>query len=155
MHVLFVCWGNICRSPAAECTFRKLLEEGGLSDEITCDSAGTIGSHQGTPPDSRMRQAAQARGLTIAGSARMINDQDYQKADLIVTMDDFNFSEVSKLAPDPTLKKKMRPFCDFVSTDDREVPDPYYGGVSGFEKVLDLMDDGCQQILEYIQKKPA
>ena len=101
MHVLFVCWGNICRSPAAECTFRKLLEEGGLSDKITCDSAGTIGSHQGNPPDSRMRQAAQARGLTIAGSARMINDQDYQQADLIVTMDDFNFSEVSKLAPCP------------------------------------------------------
>ena len=155
MHVLFVCWGNICRSPAAECTFRKLLEESGLSNKITCDSAGTIGSHQGNPPDSRMRQAAQARGLTIAGSARMINDQDYQKADLIVTMDDFNFSEVSKLAPAPALKKKMRPFCDFVSTDDREVPDPYYGGVSGFEKVLDLMDDGCQQILEHIQKKPA
>ncbi|MDA9120059.1 low molecular weight phosphotyrosine protein phosphatase [Opitutales bacterium] len=155
MHVLFVCWGNICRSPAAECTFRKLLEEGGLSDKITCDSAGTIGSHQGNPPDSRMRQAAQARGLTITGSARMINDQDYQKADLIVTMDDFNFSEVSKLAPDPVLKKKMRPFCDFVSTEDREVPDPYYGGVSGFEKVLDLMDDGCQKILKHIQIKPA
>ena len=72
MHVLFVCWGNICRSPAAECTFRKLLDERGLGDKFTCDSAGTIGSHQGNPPDSRMRQAAQGRDLTITGAAWMI-----------------------------------------------------------------------------------
>jgi len=153
MHILFVCWGNICRSPAAECTFKKLVDERGLSQKISCDSAGTIGSHQGNPPDSRMRQAAQARNLTIAGAARMINDQDYHQADLIVTMDDFNFSEVSKLAPDPSLKKKIRPFCDFVSSSDREVPDPYYGGPSGFEKVLDLLDDGCVRLLDHLEKE--
>ena len=155
MHVLFVCWGNICRSPAAECTFQKLLDNRGLSGKISCDSAGTIGSHQGNPPDSRMRQAAQARGLNISGSARMINDQDYQKADIIVTMDDFNFSEVNKLAPDSSQKKKIRPFCDFVSSSDREVPDPYYGGPSGFEKVLDLLDDGCVRLLDHLESKPG
>ncbi|MEK9772833.1 MAG: low molecular weight protein-tyrosine-phosphatase [Opitutae bacterium] len=153
MHILFVCWGNICRSPAAECTFRKLLEDRGLGNKFTCDSAGTIGSHQGNPPDSRMRQAAHSRGLTIAGAARMIKDQDYDKADLIVTMDDFNFSEVNKLAPAPSYKKKIRPFCDFVSSSDREVPDPYYGGPSGFEKVLDLLDDGCMNLLDHLEKK--
>ena len=100
-----------------------------------------------------MRQAARDRGLTISGSARMINDDDYEKADMIITMDDFNFSEVNKLAPDSAYKKKIRPFCDFVSTGDREVPDPYYGGPSGFENdLLDLMEDGCVRILEHLQK---
>ena len=153
MHVLFVCWGNICRSPAAECTFKKLVAERGLSEKISCDSAGTIASHQGNPPDSRMRQAAQARNLTIAGAARMIKDQDYHEADLIVTMDNFNFSEVNKLAPDHSFKTKVRPFCDFVSSSDKEVPDPYYGGPSGFQKVLDLLDDGCVQLLDELEKK--
>jgi protein-tyrosine phosphatase len=152
MHLLFVCWGNICRSPAAECTFQKLLDDRGLSDDITCDSAGTIGSHQGNPPDSRMREAARARGLTIRGSARMITDDDFRKADMIITMDNFNFSEVNKLAPESGLKKKIQPFCDFVSTGDREVPDPYYGGPSGFEKVLDLMEDGCVRLLDSLPR---
>lgn len=155
MHILFVCWGNICRSPAAECTFRKVIENRGLASKYTCDSAGTIGSHQGNPPDSRMRQAAQDRGLTISGAARMIRDQDYSEADLIVTMDDFNFSEVHKLMPDPSFKSKVRPFCDFVSSSDREVPDPYYGGPSGFEKVLDLLDDGCDRLLDHLEKESA
>ena len=155
MHLLFVCWGNICRSPAAECTFRKLVEDQGLADKISCDSAGTIASHQGNPPDARMRQAAEARGIPIKGSARMINDKDYHDADLIITMDNFNFSEVNKFAPDPSLKKKIRPFCDFVTTEDSEVPDPYYGGPAGFEKVLDLLEDGCGQILNHIQKTSA
>ena len=83
----------------------------------------------------------------------MIRDQDYSEADLIVTMDDFNFSEVHKLMPDPSFKSKVRPFCDFVSSSDREVPDPYYGGPSGFEKVLDLLDDGCVQLLDHLEKQ--
>ena len=153
MHVLFVCWGNICRSPAAECTFKKLVEKRKLSNKISCDSAGTIASHQGNAPDSRMRNAANARNLTIVGAARMINDQDYEKADLIVTMDKFNFSEVNKLAPDNSYKNKIRSFCDFVSSSDCEVPDPYYGGASGFEKVLDLLDDGCAHLLDELEKK--
>ncbi len=85
----------------------------------------------------------------------MITDKDYHDADLIITMDNFNFSEVNNFAPDPSLKKKIRPFCDFVTSEDREVPDPYYGGPAGFEKVLDLLEDGCVQILSHIQKKSA
>lgn len=129
------------------------MNERGLGEKISCDSAGTIGSHQGNPPDSRMRQAAQGRNLKISGSARMINDQDYHKSDLIVTMDNFNFAEANKLAPDSALKKRIRPFCDFVTSSDREVPDPYYGGPSGFEKVLDLLDDGCVQLLDHLEKQ--
>ncbi|MBL6827470.1 MAG: low molecular weight phosphotyrosine protein phosphatase [Opitutales bacterium] len=153
MHILFVCWGNICRSPAAEATFRKLLTENGLDDKITCDSAGTIGQHHGNPPDSRMQSAARSRNLPISGTARMANDQDFEQADLILTMDDFNFSELTKLAPSDEACKKIVPFCTYVSSDTNEVPDPYYGGASGFEKVLDLLEDGCGNLLQQVIKE--
>ena len=110
MHILFVCWGNICRSPAAEATFRKVVKNEGLQDKITIDSAGTISSHQGNPPDSRMTAAARNRNLTIQGSARKVNALDFEKADMLVTMDHFNFSELSKLAPDSEARKQDRSF---------------------------------------------
>ena len=153
MHILFVCWGNICRSPAAEATFRKVVKKEGLDEKITIDSAGTISTHQGNPPDSRMTAAAKDRDLTIQGSARKANLLDFEKADMLVTMDHFNFAELSKLAPDSEAEKKIIPFCNFVSSDDDEVPDPYYGGSSGFEKVLDLLEDGCVNLLEHIKTK--
>jgi len=155
MHIIFVCWGNICRSPAAEATFRKLLLDHSLEDKITCDSAGTISQHQGNPPDPRMQKAAQARQLTIGGTARKANKQDFKNADLLLTMDHFNFSELSKLAPTPDMKSKIKPFCDFINSGVQEVPDPYYGGKSGFEKVLDLLEEGCKNLLEKIQVKDA
>jgi len=153
MYILFVCWGNICRSPAAEATFRKIVEQEGLGDQITIDSAGTISTHQGNPPDSRMARAARDRDITTSGAARKVNDLDFEKADLLITMDHFNFSELSKLAPSPEAKSKIIPFCDFVSSHDTEVPDPYYGGASGFEKVLDLLEDGCASLLKHIKPK--
>lgn len=153
MHILFVCWGNICRSPAAEATFRKVVKEEGLEEKITIDSAGTISTHQGNPPDSRMSAAGRDRNLTIHGSARMVKLLDFEKADMLVTMDHFNFSELSKLSPDSEAEKKIIPFCNFVSSEDTEVPDPYYGGSSGFEKVLDLLEDGCVSLLEHIKTK--
>lgn len=153
MHVLFVCWGNICRSPAAEATFRKLIIEEGEEGKISCDSAGTISQHHGNPPDPRMQKAALARSLPIAGTARMVRDEDFITSDLILTMDKFNFSELSKLAPDEQSKKKIIPFCDFVSTQDKEVPDPYYGGSDGFEKVLDLLEDGCSNLMQKIKSE--
>lgn len=153
MHILFVCWGNICRSPAAEATFRKVVKNEGLQDKITIDSAGTISSHQGNPPDSRMTAAARNRNLTIQGSARKVNALDFEKADMLLTMDHFNFSELSKLAPDSEAENKIVPFCKFVSSEDSEVPDPYYGGTSGFEKVLDLLEDGCVNLLQHIKAK--
>ncbi len=153
MHIIFICWGNICRSPAAEATFRKLVSERGLSDKITCDSAGTISQHHGNPPDVRMQKAARGREVQTTGSARMVTDEDFEHADLILTMDKFNFSELQQLAPSPELGKKIQPFCDYVSTSDSEVPDPYYGGASGFEKVLDLLEDGCERLLDKLEEE--
>ena len=153
MHILFVCWGNICRSPAAEATFRKIVEQEGLGDQISIDSAGTISQHQGNPPDHRMQNAAKARNLPISGRARMVEKTDFEKADMLLTMDNFNFSELSKLAPENEHQKKIVPFCNFVSSEDSEVPDPYYGGAFGFEKVLDLLEDGCTSLLLHLKQK--
>ena len=83
----------------------------------------------------------------------MIRDEDYRQADLIVTMDHFNYSELSRMAPNPDAKLKIKPFCDYVSSSDSEVPDPYYGGSDGFEKVLDLLEDGCVRLLDEIEQK--
>ena len=154
-HVVFVCWGNICRSPAAEATFRKLLEDRKLDDQISCDSAGTINQHAGNPPDPRMQAAAKARDLPIGGRSRMANDEDFFRADLLVTMDDFNFSELSALTPDEESLGKIRPFCEYLTSHVREIPDPYYGGSSGFEKVLDLLMEGCVNLLDEIEKQLA
>jgi protein-tyrosine phosphatase len=100
-----------------------------------------------------MARAARDRNISTSGTARKVNDLDFEKADLLVTMDNFNFSELSKLAPNDELKNKIIPFCDFVSSGESEVPDPYYGGASGFEKVLDLLEDGCISLLEHVKQK--
>ena len=152
MHIVFVCWGNICRSPAAEATFRKLLKERSLEKKITCDSAGTIAQHHGNPPDPRMQKAAKTRAIPLVGTARIANDQDFHHADLLLTMDNFNFSELSKLAPASSLLSKIKPFCDYVQSDVNEVPDPYYGGESGFENVLNLLEEGCFNLLNELEK---
>ena len=152
MHILFVCWGNICRSPAAEATFRKLVQESEWEGKLTCDSVGTISSHEGNPPDTRMQSAAKARGIKTAGHSRMITNKDFVEADWLLTMDDFNFSELNQLCPDDRFRRKIRPFCDFVSGPSKEVPDPYYGGPSGFELVLDLLEDGCIGLLSELSE---
>ena len=95
-----------------------IVEKEGLSDKITIDSAGTISTHQGNPPDSRMRSAASARNISINGSARKVNTLDFEKADMLITMDNFNFSELSKLAPNKEAETKIVPFCNFVSSND-------------------------------------
>ena len=134
MHILFVCWGNICRSPAAEATFRKLLTENGLDEKITCDSAGTIGQHHGTPHVSRILSAARSWNLPISGSASMANDQVFVVADLILTMDILIFQLSNWLLAMRLVRRLC--LCTYVSSGTNEVPDPYYGGASGFEKVL-------------------
>ncbi|MGB0372938.1 MAG: low molecular weight protein-tyrosine-phosphatase [Opitutales bacterium] len=152
--VLFVCMGNICRSPAGECIFRHIVESEGHSDTIEIDSAGTIGFHTGNSPDSRMRSAGAKRGYRIEGAARQLAEDDFQKFDLIVTMDDANFENASAIAPQGESRASLRKFCDFCEHhSDQEVPDPYYGGQSGFEHVLDLMEDGCRGILKYTLEK--
>jgi protein-tyrosine phosphatase len=100
-----------------------------------------------------MQKAAKDRDIQTCGTARMVTSEDFSSADMLITMDNFNFSELSQLAPDQKAKAKIKPFCDFVSTADTEVPDPYYGGAQGFEKVLDLLEDGCVHLLDDIQSK--
>lgn len=151
VRILFVCMGNICRSPAAEGVFRNLVEARGFRDAITIDSAGTIDFHAGEPSDERMRRAAQKRGLHLQSIARGIDRADFDRFDWIVTMDDENFRNVAAAAPDANARRKVRRFTDWVSLPDvREVPDPYYGGVSGFDHVLDLLEDGSGRLLDWI-----
>ena len=154
--LLFVCMGNICRSPAGEAVMRHLIEAGGLTDQIECDSAGTIAFHTGNPPDQRMHTAAKKRGINTGGRARQICNDDYYLFDLILTMDDENLENVLSMAPAGDYPAEIRPFCHFVTgSTATEVPDPYYGGAQGFETVLDLLEDGCVNLLEHAQSQLA
>jgi protein-tyrosine phosphatase len=149
---LFVCLGNICRSPAAEIILRKLAADAGRAGDFEIDSAGTIGHHQGAPPDPRMADALIKRGFKIHGQARRIDADDLKKFDLIITMDETNHSDVRQLDPSGNLHWKIRPFVSYCRHhDDPRVPDPYYGGKRGFDHVIALLEDGCGKILESLQ----
>lgn len=149
--ILFVCMGNICRSPSGENVMQKLLDEAGLSQTVRCDSAGTIGYHIGNPPDPRMSAAGRKRGLPMTGSARQVKASDLDTFDLVLAMDDENFADLERLST-PKNRHKIKRFCDYcIQYSDTKVPDPYYGGPQGFEHVLDLLEDGCAQILKQIQ----
>lgn len=144
--ILFVCMGNICRSPAAEGVFRKLVNDAGLADAFEIDSAGTIGYHAGDRADSRMRAAAAQRGYSLDSIARRVKPEDFDDFDLIVTMDEDNFLTVQTMGSGSARVVRM---CDYSSDSQvREVPDPYYGGSDGFELVLDLLEDSCANLLK-------
>ncbi len=150
IKVLFVCLGNICRSPAAEGVFLSLLKSKGLEGQFFVDSAGTGGWHIGSTPDKRMQQAANRRGIKLPSLARQITEKDLDDFDLILTMDDENYDSVQTLAKRSKLKvsaniRKMLSYSRF--SDLAEVPDPYYGGDQGFEDVLDLLEDSCEGLL--------
>ena len=130
---------------------RKLLKNSELSD-IRCDSAGTISTHQGNAPDPRMAAAGRRRGLPMTGRARGVTQADFDRFDLILAMDHSNLEDLKHMAPDKVAQAKVRLFCDFCRTHEtNEVPDPYYGGAQGFERVLDLLEDGCGGILEQLR----
>ena len=154
--LLFVCLGNICRSPAAEGVFLHLLEARGLSHQFLVDSAGTGGWHVGNPADRRMRAAAERRGIHLPSRARQIELADFGNFDRILTMDDDNLQAVRSLAgelgarSDLALVEPMTSHCRRFS--DKEVPDPYYGGEQGFEHVLDLLEDACSGLLETLTR---
>lgn len=153
-RVLFVCMGNICRSPAAEIIFRKLVEEEGLSKNIEIDSAGTIGYHSGNPPDHRMSETLRQRGYTITGRSRQIQAEDLERFDWILTMDGDNFDDVCLLDPSGTKRNKIHPMVEFATQhEDRNVPDPYYGGQARFEHVADLLEDACDGLLLRVLKE--
>jgi len=146
--ILFVCMGNICRSPTAEAVFNKLVADAGRSSEFTVDSAGTIGYHAGSPPDSRMRAAAESRGYRLESVARQIRPEDYDRFDMIVTMDEENYREVTANDPGSLARiEKMCDYCEIHQVD--EVPDPYYGGERGFHRVIDILEDACSNLLRW------
>lgn len=149
-RILFVCLGNICRSPAAEAMFRALVEREGHGDRFIIDSAGTYGGHSGERSDVRMRRAAAARGIEMTHLARQIREEDFERFDYIIAMDDNNYETLFRLAPDREAGKKIYRFREFLRhhPDWSYVPDPYYEGHEGFELVLDLLEDGCQTLLE-------
>ncbi|MEM6910331.1 MAG: low molecular weight protein-tyrosine-phosphatase [Verrucomicrobiota bacterium] len=145
-RILFVCMGNICRSPAAENVMRSLIEEEGLGQQLACDSAGTIGYHQGNPPDERMSAAGQERGYPFTGSARQVEPQDLQDFHLVLAMDHANLKDLQRMRVPKGVEPRL--FCEFCREhEESAVPDPYYGGDAGFRHVLDLIEDGCRGIL--------
>lgn len=151
--VLFVCLGNICRSPAAEGIFKTKVKEQGLSDKITVDSAGTSGYHIEELPDLRMRKHATRRGYTLDSLSRKFTVNDFDNFDLILVMDDNNHRDVMRLAPDLESEKKVYRMMDFSQDFVYDhVPDPYYSGADGFELVLDLLEDSCDGLLNKIKK---
>jgi protein-tyrosine phosphatase len=147
-RVLFVCMGNICRSPAAEGVMRALAAKAGVAMHV--ESAGVIGCHAGDLPDRRMVAAAKRRGYELVSRARQVARGDFNKFDLILTMDDDNLRGVLGFADNDGERAKVVRFTNYcrVYQGTTEVPDPYYGGGEGFERVLDLLEDGCRGLLE-------
>jgi len=151
-RILFVCMGNICRSPAAETLMKKTIADAGLSNTITIDSCGTINYHAGSPPDQRMINAASRRNIHMTGTARAFTPMDFENFDLIVPMDNDNLQDILAQAHDKTHKEKVTPMATFIKQFKvNAIPDPYYGGENGFDHVLDLLEDGCTNLLEYIR----
>ena len=150
--LLFVCLGNICRSPAAENMMNYLIEREGLAGKITCDSAGTAGYHIGAPPDPRMQAAAKARGLLMVGTARQLVPMDLREFDLILAMDRSNYRDILSLDPQGKYHHKVKMMCSYCTKYNvQEVPDPYYGGPEGFNFVLDLLEDACTNLLQSLK----
>jgi len=159
VRVLFVCLGNICRSPTAEGVFRHKVKQAGLADKIEMDSAGTAAYHLGNPPDSRSQRAAKKRDIDLADlTARQVSSEDFFNFDYVLAADQQNLAilknrlaEVSHGEPPP--KAKVQLFLDYLGQGrGKEIPDPYYGGAEGFEEVLDLCEQASDQLLDTIRK---
>ena len=152
--VLFVCMGNICRSPTAEGFFRKVVTDAGLAEAIHIESAGTHAYHVGAAPDRRAQAAAERRGVTLSSiRARRITEEDFATFDHILVMDKDNLGELLERAPEEH-RSKVRLFLEFAGTGpSAEVPDPYYGNASGFELVLDLVEQASERLLKQIQAR--
>jgi protein-tyrosine phosphatase len=149
--LLFVCLGNICRSPSAENIMRHLIAQAGLGDQIQCDSAGTSSYHVGSTPDRRMTAAAKLRGIDLVGQARQFETSDLTTFDLILAMDRDNYNAICALDRAGHYRDKVHLMCDFCTRHTlKEVPDPYYGGPEGFNLVIDLLMDACTGLLEHI-----
>ncbi len=148
--VLFVCLGNICRSPTGEGVLQKYLDDAGMSEKVFVDSAGTIGYHQGNAADDRMRRAAAARGYDLQSRSRKVQQTDLETFDLVIAMDRSNFEDLQSVHDSPT--STIRMLGDFLDDNwPRDCPDPYYGGSEGFEIVLDMIEAACPPIIEWLR----
>jgi protein-tyrosine phosphatase len=156
LRILFVCTGNICRSPTAEGMMRAKLQKAGLADRVEVDSAGTTDYHVGAPPDDRSQAHALKRGYDLSTlRARQVAQPDFSRFDLILGMDRRNLDWLREACP-PELRDRVRLLVDFARrSHPGHVPDPYYGGARGFEQVLDLLDDACDGLLQVLQQKLA
>lgn len=155
IRILFVCLGNICRSPAAEGVMRAIVEKEGAEKRFELDSAGLYGGHAGELPDRRMRVHAFQRGYSLIHRSRPVRMSDFEDFDLIVAMDHSNFDRLRNMAPTLEDERKVVRMIDFVKGFPKWdcVPDPYYEGAEGFELVLDLLEDGCFNLFEILSVK--
>lgn len=154
VSILFVCLGNICRSPMAEAIFLKILEREHASDRFTVDSAGLLGYHQGELPDSRMRYHAGKRGYSLTHRSRPFSRADFDRFDVIVGMDDQNIAGLKKQSVTLDEDAKIFRMTDFCqSLEATHVPDPYYGGDQGFENVINLLEDACEGLFKEVAGK--
>jgi protein-tyrosine phosphatase len=169
VKLLFVCLGNICRSPTAEGVMRALVREAGLEERVELDSAGVGGWHVGSPPDPRAAAAAHGRGIALDGRARTVRRSDFEDFDLLLAMDSSNLRELRRMAPDEAARAKVRLLREFdpashtgasedrTSSDlpdrDLDVPDPYYGAAGGFDEVLDLVQAACAGLLAELRER--
>ena len=149
--LLMVCLGNICRSPAAEGVMKKVIKNHGASNRYVVDSAGTAGYHEGEKADSRMRKVGTSRGYTFDSISRQVRMSDFEKFDYIFAMDDSNYRNLMYDCPKQYQYKihKMVEFCQKVSAS--EVPDPYYGGEKGFHRVIDILEDACENLFVQLE----
>lgn len=154
ISVLFCCMGNICRSPTAEAVFRSKVEEAGLAQQILIDSVGTHDYHIGDPPDQRTQRAASQRGYDLSRlRGRQIEVADFTRFDYVLAMDNANMAILYRLCP-PQQRERLGLFLEYASRHkEREVPDPYYGGEDGFERVLDMVEDAATGLLQHVQKQ--
>lgn len=154
VRILFVCMGNICRSPIAQVVFKHLVAEAGLGDRIFVDSAGTHAYHLGEPPDPRAQHAAAHRGYDLSAlRARQVRRSDFTEFDFVIAMDTMNLRALARLCP-PEHARKIRLLMEFADgACEREVPDPYYGGKAEFERVLDLVEQASRGLLDYLSRR--
>jgi len=159
VRLLFVCLGNICRSPTAEGVMAHLARERGLDGEVELDSAGTGAWHVGKPPDERATRAAAERGIELSGLARQFEPADFERFDLVLALDRENRAELERMAPDEDARARLALLREYdaraVESGELDVPDPYFGGSEGFDEVLDVVVSACEGLLDRVGDRPA